>query len=600
MVGDFTGNMAAGGTTGRLIGTAARAVKAAPSMAPVLNTAAAAPVVGRPLSAVGNWAAGQAPKYNMLTQTPQQYVQAGGNRAMLDEGMNAFDLYNAGDRPYEQQMQQEYAAQAQSAFTADTAQLHAARDGQRPDHMAAQMVNDPAIQRRIAHGALPQDAAEHILNDSPDYQAAPPEAQEIAKANAPEIVSDLQAESAQQNLQAGIAELQQLTKDPNANQDQIRTTTNKTMRTLLTGAPETTVSKAREFLEGSVNAQLPATPEAPAAYATAAPSSTASGATASPAKPMSPAAKQFQDEALDAAVASAQKTAPKETQQNPTAFGEYIGQVVDQFQKMPPEAQAAIGLGLPLALAGVFMGGGAGTLMGLLGLAGAAGGAAYSGMFGEDAQKMVGQFVPGGTRGVGNMMASAGRAMGHDIPEQADLSLLYKPEEGKELNPLARVQDMTNPMAQLPSASDLLTPEGRQKLLDAGSAAGNKDVGAELKKLDQLKLLADRPDWQAIPIMMSLDPNIKDSEQARQALGQARLISTAANDPKQPLYKQIQGLRQFADAQQKSKEKKSSVALKIASRCWKGYEPVPGAKPYSRGSCRPKGSKKTQKAMKKS
>jgi hypothetical protein len=34
-------------------------------------------------------------------------------------------------------------------------------------------------------------------------------------------------------------------------------------------------------------------------------------------------------------------------------------------------------------------------------------------------------------------------------------------------------------------------------------------------------------------------------------------------------------------------------AVKVAqSRCWKGYEPVPGKKPYSDGSCRPVGSKK--------
>lgn len=28
--------------------------------------------------------------------------------------------------------------------------------------------------------------------------------------------------------------------------------------------------------------------------------------------------------------------------------------------------------------------------------------------------------------------------------------------------------------------------------------------------------------------------------------------------------------------------------LQKASRCWEGYEPVPGKKPYSKGSCRPK------------
>lgn len=30
---------------------------------------------------------------------------------------------------------------------------------------------------------------------------------------------------------------------------------------------------------------------------------------------------------------------------------------------------------------------------------------------------------------------------------------------------------------------------------------------------------------------------------------------------------------------------------KKKSRCWKGYEPVPGKEPYSKGSCRPKKNK---------
>jgi hypothetical protein len=39
------------------------------------------------------------------------------------------------------------------------------------------------------------------------------------------------------------------------------------------------------------------------------------------------------------------------------------------------------------------------------------------------------------------------------------------------------------------------------------------------------------------------------------------------------------------------------TVLKIekAARCWKGYEPVPGKKPYSNDSCRPTGSKKKEK-----
>lgn len=33
----------------------------------------------------------------------------------------------------------------------------------------------------------------------------------------------------------------------------------------------------------------------------------------------------------------------------------------------------------------------------------------------------------------------------------------------------------------------------------------------------------------------------------------------------------------------------------IKERCWKGYEPTPGVKPYAKGSCKPKGSKRRKK-----
>ena len=56
-------------------------------------------------------------------------------------------------------------------------------------------------------------------------------------------------------------------------------------------------------------------------------------------------------------------------------------------------------------------------------------------------------------------------------------------------------------------------------------------------------------------------------------------------------------MRQKAEAPQKEVV---IAACQKAARCWSGYEPVPGAKKFSKGSCRPKGSKKTQKEMKKS
>jgi hypothetical protein len=50
--------------------------------------------------------------------------------------------------------------------------------------------------------------------------------------------------------------------------------------------------------------------------------------------------------------------------------------------------------------------------------------------------------------------------------------------------------------------------------------------------------------------------------------------------------------------QQKGASALYDVTVKGA-RCWKGYEPVPGKKPYSNDSCRPIGSKKKKPAAKK-
>ena len=63
--------------------------------------------------------------------------------------------------------------------------------------------------------------------------------------------------------------------------------------------------------------------------------------------------------------------------------------------------------------------------------------------------------------------------------------------------------------------------------------------------------------------------------------------------------KKVQRLKelQARQAAEFSADKVVKVCMK-AARCWAGYEAVPGAKAYSRGSCRPVGSKKTQKEMK--
>jgi hypothetical protein len=45
----------------------------------------------------------------------------------------------------------------------------------------------------------------------------------------------------------------------------------------------------------------------------------------------------------------------------------------------------------------------------------------------------------------------------------------------------------------------------------------------------------------------------------------------------------------FAMAAKGSKSSKSkSSKSKSDNRCWSGYEPTPGKKPYEKGSCKPK------------
>jgi hypothetical protein len=60
--------------------------------------------------------------------------------------------------------------------------------------------------------------------------------------------------------------------------------------------------------------------------------------------------------------------------------------------------------------------------------------------------------------------------------------------------------------------------------------------------------------------------------------------------------------RRWADGPAANQSVKKQIAISTcqkAARCWAGYEPVPGKKPYSNNSCRPAGSKKKKKDTKK-
>lgn len=82
------------------------------------------------------------------------------------------------------------------------------------------------------------------------------------------------------------------------------------------------------------------------------------------------------------------------------------------------------------------------------------------------------------------------------------------------------------------------------------------------------------------------------------AQGIMSALTGRGSDPHYNAYLQGQLQQNLANNSVRPKSAAAEFGEKI-SRCWEGYEPVPGSKAYTEGSCRPKGSKKTQKEMKK-
>lgn len=115
---------------------------------------------------------------------------------------------------------------------------------------------------------------------------------------------------------------------------------------------------------------------------------------------------------------------------------------------------------------------------------------------------------------------------------------------------------------------------GRQ-LYNAGTFFGGNanDYGGQVGMLSKLS-----PQLGAT-VLMGRDPNLSQQEAMQQYM-----FLTKNKDMIQRMLPNL--------------TRKTAGELAKLSRCWEGYEPVPGSTPYSQGSCRPKGSKKTQKQMK--
>jgi hypothetical protein len=137
-----------------------------------------------------------------------------------------------------------------------------------------------------------------------------------------------------------------------------------------------------------------------------------------------------------------------------------------------------------------------------------------------------------------------------------------------------------------------LVGQGANALYNSFSSGAN-DPMSQIRTLGSLS-----PEFGTTALMGRM-PGV-DSNQAR---GMYDML-TQNQGLIEPLLQQLQSnsvgpmQKQFSDKRSLQKIGADIAAHMKQSRCWAGYEPVPGAKAYSRGSCRPVNSKKTQKEMK--
>jgi hypothetical protein len=332
----------------------------------------------------------------------------------------------------------------------------------------------------------------------------------------------------------------------------------------------------------------------------------------------------------------------------PQGWAGMLNQATDAWHQMPFEMQMLMGLGLGSGLVGmgsaIFGEGGVGMgLLGLLGIGAAGLGGAAGGMFGQDAQNMVadgiynvGSFfgaVPNEKIDLSQMMgedALARLTAGPSLAEKARAAwnpegyaeqVRAKLQAAEQAKKLMMVPQALRPRFLQNASNTPLTDEEAQivarniEQLSAGMDDENSDIYKMMQEGNEFTANPTATRNQRIKGMFSsifkngsvMNIHGAIEKWAFNAMDAKELKDLKAEKAKGVPYRvesarreQQLSTRQQAAAAKKSppvQTKKCVAVVMKAARCWSGYEPVPGAKAYSRGSCRPVNSKKTQKEM---
>jgi hypothetical protein len=294
--------------------------------------------------------------------------------------------------------------------------------------------------------------------------------------------------------------------------------------------------------------------------------------------PQSPEAQMANDYGFKALLNSELANNPDAT---PDTFGQIVGQVSDMWNNMDGMSKMGLMVGVPAAMIGLLGGDGLSMLIGALGL-GVAG--AGSGLFGATAQ----QFTNDASSYLGSMMGIDGGEGGAAVPAQesqapAPAAPAAAPADAAQ-QPVAAAAGAQQPAAasQAIAAAAAKDPNelmGKLKWLKMQSTFSTKSK-AEFDAY--VSALSNLPEDQLSAMYKNLNP------------GNRALIKHTLEQSKDPRHAAF--LERIKNSSVIDNSRVIDIMLK-AARCWAGYEPVPGAKAYSEGSCRPAGSKKTKKEV---
>jgi hypothetical protein len=338
-------------------------------------------------------------------------------------------------------------------------------------------------------------------------------------------------------------------------------------------------------------------------------------------------------------------------------FGKQVGDafhgVAQNWNNMPNAAKWTVGGGLGLGALGLMHGGGLGTGVGALGLGAAGLTGAGMGLFGDDARRMVGQGAMNVAGFFGHEIPTADEVRGALDPngsgetiKQVQDAMNAKGENGqvggwaagqaaidKHRAGLGQLMGMGRDMG----TTALMGLQGESAPRTAEEAGQMYDqLAAKHQEISDPAYLRNQAQQAAIKTLQAKDKEnhgvLSDMFKARQQGGtwankyrESQILATMQKDPALQQYLKkgpngelmLPGGNSFEDlsanmlhnayGEYPMQNKTSALAQNLlhkfamqqlvtkAARCWAGYEPVPGKKPYSNDSCRPAGSGKKKK-----